>query len=86
MISGVAHATNYHPGYDLLFKNGEHLVYYHSINNAVDIIDWMLCQPPNYLIEMGIAGERYIRQNLTVNIVYRRIVQVIKEKMSNVFP
>jgi len=81
MISGVAHATNYHPGYELLFKNGEQLVYYHSVQAAVDDIDWLLSQPANRLIEIGIEGERFIRKNLTASIVYRRMVQIIKEKL-----
>jgi hypothetical protein len=79
LISGVAHATNYHPGYELMFKNGEQLVYYNSIKESVDIIDWMFCQPEKYLIEMGMAGEQFVRKNLTTDIVYRRMFQIIKE-------
>lgn len=81
LLSGVAHTTNYHPGYDLMFKNGEQLAYYHSVTEAVDLIDWMLTQPINFLIDMGISGERYVRHNLTDDIVYRRMVNIIKENM-----
>lgn len=81
LLSGVAFATNYHPGFELLFKNGEQLVYYQSIQEAVDIVDWMLCQPREYLIEMGLAGEQFIRSKMTVHIVYRRMMEIIKEKI-----
>jgi hypothetical protein len=83
LISGVAHTTNYHPGYELLFKNGEQLIYYQTINGAVDIIDWMLCQPDKYLIDMGHAGEQFARNNLTANIVYKQMIRIIKNEMLN---
>lgn len=81
MISGIPHMTNYHPGYELLFKNGEHLIYYRSIEDAVAMIDWMLCQSSKYLREMGRAGESYVRENLTSDVVFRKMVAAIKEKM-----
>ena len=81
MISGVVHTTNYHPGYELMFKNGEEMVYYQTIKDAIDIIDWMLCQPDKYLIDMGYAGEQYARKNLTSNIVYRRMIEIIKNEI-----
>lgn len=83
LISGVAHTTNYHPGYELLFKNGEQLVYYQTIDDAIDIIDWMLCQPEKYLIDMGFAGEQFARKNLTANIVYKHMIEIIKKEMIN---
>lgn len=81
LLSGVAHATNYHPGYELMFKNGEQLAYFHSVVEAVDLVDWMLAQPVGNLVEMGIAGEQYVRKHLTVDIVYRRMINIINENM-----
>jgi len=83
LLSGVAYATNYHPGYELMFKNGDQLAYYHSVTEAVDLIDWMLTQPVRKLVEMGIAGEQFVRQNLTVDIVFRRIMNIITENMQS---
>jgi len=83
MISGIPHMTNYHPGYEILFKNGEQLVYYHNIDEAVDLVDWMLCQSPKYLEEIGKAGEDYIRKHLTANIVFRGMVEKIKQNIQN---
>lgn len=82
LLSGVAHATNYHPGYEQIFSNGVNLTYYRSIEEAVDVIDWLLCQPEQKLIEIGLEGERFVRQNLTVDIVYRRMIETIKEDMA----
>lgn len=85
LLSGVAHGTNYHPGYEHIFTNEVNLTYYHSIDEAVDVIDWLLSQPEQKLIEMGLEGERFVRQNMTVDLVYRRMIETIKEKMASRF-
>lgn len=83
LLSGVAHATNFHPGYELIFHNGEHLVYYHTINDAIDIIDWLLCQPNKYLVDIGYTGEQFARKNLTTDIVYRQMIETIQREINN---
>ncbi len=83
LISGVAHATNSHPGYDSFFNIGEDLVVYQSVSEAVDQVDWLLSQPQKYLMELGKRGEQFARRNLTVDIVYARIVSKLKEIQSD---
>lgn len=79
LLAGVAHATNYQPGYELLFQNGEQLAYFHNVKDAVDLVDWMLCQPRSYLVEMGLKGQALARQRLTSDIVYRNIINIVRE-------
>ena len=81
LLAGVAHATNHQPGYELIFKNGEQLAYFHTVNEAVDVIDWMLCQPRSHLVEMGLAGERLARRRFTTDIVYRNVVETIRSEL-----
>jgi hypothetical protein len=77
LLSGVAHATNYQPGYELMFCNGQDLAYYRDVDEAVDMVDWLLSRPPSYLIEMGLAGERLARRWLTSDQVFREMVSII---------
>jgi hypothetical protein len=77
LLAGVAHATNYQAGYELMFRNGEQLAYYHSVSEAVDMVDWMLSRPRSYLVEMGLAGEKLARRQYTTDCVYRNMVGAI---------
>ncbi len=78
LLSGVAHATNYQPGYELMFRNGEELVYYHSIDEAVDWIDWLLSRPKSRLIDIGLAGQKLARERLTSEVVFRNMIAHIR--------
>ena len=42
MASGAFHLTRYFPGLEDVFENGEHLVWFHSIPEAIDQIEYYL--------------------------------------------
>ena len=72
--SGVAHASNAHPGYGKLFRNGETLIYEDSVAALADRLDAELKRPGQELIDIGEAGKRYAADNLTAYKVLRSMV------------
>ncbi len=73
--SGVAHLTNYHPGYEVLFKNGETLAWANSVDEMVDTARVLLNQGPERLTTLGLQGREYALAHLTDQIVFRSILE-----------
>ncbi len=79
LLSGVAHLTSYQPGYEHLFRDGEHLVWAHKVEHAVERVDFLLSQPPRVLIEMGRAGQALARARLMADGVYPELLHRVME-------
>lgn len=79
LMSGVPHITNYQPGYENLFSNGQQLFFASSVGNAVDMVLYLLSKPRNYLIEFGQKAQEWTRGKLTSRIVYKDMVERILE-------
>lgn len=79
LLSGIPHITNYQPGYEKLFLDGHHLFFASSVDNAVDMVSYLLSQPRNYLIDVGRQAQEWTRLNLTSTVVYKSMVEKIKE-------
>jgi len=79
LMSGVAHVSNYHQGYEHMFRNMEHLVWFHTVDEAVDVVRFMFSRGPDWLIELGLRGQEYALRWLSAERVwlslFDRIVQ-----------
>lgn len=75
LLSGVAQLTSYQPGYEHLFRDGEHLVFARSVDEVVDRVDFLLSQPASVLIELGLAGQALARERLVADVVYPELVR-----------
>lgn len=75
MMSGVAHVTNYMPGYEIMFQNGQDLCYARTVDEMVDIVIHLLSLPRSNIIEMGLKGQEYAKANLASEVVFRNIIQ-----------
>jgi hypothetical protein len=82
LLSGVAHVTNYQPGYELLFKNGEQLVFTHTVSETVNTIDFMLSKPRKYLIDMGMMGRQLAQERFTAETVYSELMNSLCDHAS----
>lgn len=79
LISGVAHVAHYHVGYEQMYRNMEHIVWFDSVNNAVDTVQMMLSRGPDWLITLGQNGKKYALQWLSAERVWESIFsQIIK--------
>jgi hypothetical protein len=76
LMSGVAHVTNYQPGYEIMFENGKDLCYAHTVDEMIDVVRYLLSLPRSRLIEMGIRGQQYAQANLATESVFRNIVKI----------
>jgi hypothetical protein len=74
LMSGVAHVTNFQPGYEVMFQNGQDLCYARTVNDMIDIVRYLLSLPRSHLIEMGEKGQQYARTNLATEKVFRNII------------
>jgi hypothetical protein len=79
MLSGVAHITNYQPGYEIMFQNGKELCYARTVDEMIDTVRYLLSMPRLRLIEMGLAGQQYVRDYLATEKVFRDIVRIAGE-------
>jgi hypothetical protein len=75
LLSGVAQITSYQPGYEHLFRDGEHLVFARTLDEVVDRLDFLLSQPASVLIELGLAGQALARARLVADVVYPELVR-----------
>lgn len=79
LLSGVAHLTSYQPGYEHLFQDGEHLIWAHTVEHAVERVDFLLSQSPRVLIEMGRAGQSLARARLMADGVYPALLHRVTD-------
>ncbi len=79
LLSGVAQLTSYQPGYELLFRDGEHLTFARTVDEAVDRVDFLLSQPPRVLIDMGRAGQSLARASLMADGVYPELLHRVMD-------
>lgn len=75
LLSGVAQVTSYQPGYEHLFRDGEHIVFARTLDEVVDRVDFLLSQPVSLLIELGLAGQALARARLVAEVVYPELVR-----------
>ena len=76
LMSGVAHVTNYQPGYEIMFDNGRDLCYARSVDEMIDIVRYLLSLPKERLLELGLAGQQYAKAHLATEHVFRNIVKI----------
>ena len=78
LLSSVPHATNYQPGYESMFEDGESLIWFHSVEEAVEKVQWLLSLPVARLAEIGRAGRALAKRSFTHEVVLRRLMDQIQ--------
>lgn len=79
LMSGVAHAVHYHPGYETMFRSGRELLWAHSFEGLVDVARDALAHGPDYLDELGARGRAFAQRRLTTEVVFAEAVAQIAE-------
>lgn len=74
LLSGVAHLTNRHPGYDELFVDGHELFLADDVDEAVGRVGTLLAGDRSELARVGARGAELARDKLTTERVYRALV------------
>jgi hypothetical protein len=72
LLSGVAHVTNRHAGYDSLFRDGEHLFMARTVDGMVRLVERLLGSEQHELDRVGRAGQEWARLHYSTDVVYRR--------------
>jgi hypothetical protein len=68
LLSSVPHVTNSQPGYQHLFPEGCGVYHTPTIDDMVDCLRWLLCQPPSWLVSLGKQAQSFAREaSLTQN-------------------
>jgi hypothetical protein len=81
LATGVAHITNWQPGFDHLFGQPPGIHFARSPAEVVDIADWLLSLPREQLIDIGRQGQAWVRERLGATRVYRDVVTAIREQL-----
>ncbi len=80
MAAGVPHITNYQAGYEHIFKECQGGLYFaRNIEEAVDLTQYLLSQPKEFLIEEGAKAREFAFKHLETDVVYAGIVNKIRE-------
>jgi hypothetical protein len=77
LLSGVAHAVHYHPGYESLFRSGRELLWAYSVGGLIDVVRDALGRGPEYLDELGARGRAFARDRLSTEVVFADAVAAI---------
>ncbi|NJL14592.1 MAG: hypothetical protein HC913_17375 [Microscillaceae bacterium] len=80
LAAGVVHITNYQPGYEQVFRNCRGGLYMaKTVDEAVELAQYLLSQPREFLIEEGLKGQEFAFSHLEANVVYANILKKMKE-------
>lgn len=82
LMSGVAHAVHYHPGYEAMFEHGRDLLWARSIDALVEAARDALAQGPPYLDALGARGRELAQRTLTSQVVFREAIATIAQLRS----
>lgn len=74
LMSGVAHVTNYQPGYEKMFTDGDQLLLARSVNEAVQTVNYLLSLPREDLIRLGLRGRDFAIEQLSAEAVFSSIL------------
>ncbi len=86
LAAGVPHVTCYHRGYEHMFAKCDGLYLVNSPNEVVETAEFLLSLPRSQLIELGVRASQFAHENLEAEKVYRRLFQVITERLSPAGP
>jgi hypothetical protein len=76
LLSSVPHVTNSQPGYQHLFPEGCGVYHAPTIDDMVDCLRWLLCQPSSWLVSLGKQARSFAREaSLTQNAQTAAMVQ-----------
>jgi spore maturation protein CgeB len=78
-VSGVPHLTYRVKGVDNLFKDKEHVFYYESIEEAIELARFLLNKNKNELNEFGENASKYVKANFSEYTRYLKMINLIKE-------
>jgi hypothetical protein len=82
MAAGVVHVTNYHPGYEDIFRDCPGVYFAHTVDEAVAKVDWLLCKSKAQLAVEGRGAQEWSKQNLEAYVVFRRSIEQCAEKIA----
>jgi len=73
LASGGFHLTHYVPGLETMFRNHEHLVWFHSIDECLEMIDHYLARPARRAA-IAERGRAYVRGRFSMTRQIRRML------------
>ncbi len=78
LASGGFHITRYVPGLETMFRNREHLMWYHSEEECVQLIDYYLAHP-RIRSRIARAGRDWVRRRYSMTRQVNRILRIVDQ-------
>jgi spore maturation protein CgeB len=79
LASGGFHLTRYVPGLERMFRNREHLVWYHGEEECLRLIEYYL-ERPRLRRRIAAAGMDWVRRRYGMTRQVNRILRMIDEQ------
>lgn len=77
LAAGGFHLTHYVPGLETMFRNHEHLVWFHSTDECLDLIAHYLARPRR-AAAIAARGQAYVRQRYSMKRQIRRMLATLE--------
>jgi len=82
LMAGVAHVTNYKPGFEHMFRNGVDIFHAETIDGMVAATQYILSLSIDERIAIGMAGAEYARKHLDSDFVFRQLIRRCVEELT----
>lgn len=79
MSVGSLHICHYIPGLETYFQNGIHCVWYHTLDECIELVEEYLNKPEK-CIEIGKRGAEEVRKNHTWECRFREVLNMLGVK------
>jgi len=87
LVSGVAHITNRHPGYEHFFEDGRELFLSSSVEEMVQRIEELLHGPRDLLNRVASCGDALARRCFADDVVYEEVLRMsVRHRAGNPLP
>ncbi len=79
LAAGVPHVTNWHEGYEEIFRGCPGIYWARSIPELVRLCQWLLSRSDGQLLKEGLGARQWAFDNLEANVVYGRMFELSVE-------
>lgn len=83
LIAGVPHLCKRSKGLEMFFRDKEHCFYFDTVEEALNVAEWLLKQPDSYLSEIGENGKKLVLEKHTARVRYEYLIELIAAFKSN---
>jgi spore maturation protein CgeB len=78
LAAGGFHITHYVPGLEVMFENHKHLVWFHSDEECLNLIDYYL-KRPHLRKKISLEGQKWVRKRYSMKRQINKMLQLMEK-------